>query len=147
MPIVLDGTNGVVLDGSAGIIVNENVKTANHTAEIADLGKVITMNNTSSATVTIPADSTTNFPLGSIIRICRINTGSVTLAAAGGVTLSRTGNFAQNEEIYLRKRAANTWIVVDQPRDPSGTGGSFSIGGGNGINTFTTTGASTFTIS
>jgi subtilisin family serine protease len=44
MPIVLDGTNGVVLDGSAGIIINENVKTTNHIAELADLGKVIAMN-------------------------------------------------------------------------------------------------------
>jgi len=147
MPIVLDGTNGIVLDGSAGIIINENVKTANHTAAIADLGKVIAMNNSSNATVTIPNDSTTNFPIGSVLRICRVNSGTVTLAAASGVTLSRTGNFGQNEEIYLRKRAANTWITVDSPQKITGSGGSLSQSGGYSIFTFTTTGSSTFTLS
>jgi hypothetical protein len=145
MPIVLDGTNGVVLDGSAGIIVNENVKTANHTAQIADLGKVIAMNNTSAATVTIPNDSTTNFPIGSIVRICKIGSGGVTLAAAGGVTLSKVGTFGDFEELYIRKRAANTWIVVDSPARLAGAGGTFSVAGGYNIFTFTSNG--TFTLS
>jgi hypothetical protein len=145
MPIVLDGTAGVTLDGSAGIIITENVKTASHTPVLADLSKVIAMNNTSAATVTIPNDTTTNFPIGSILRICRINTGAVTLAAAAGVTLSKVGGFALNEELYLRKRAANNWVVVDAPRSLTGTGGTFTVSGGFNINTFTSSG--TFTLS
>jgi hypothetical protein len=147
MPIILDGTAGVTLDGSAGVIISENVKTGNTTAAIADLAKVIAMNNTSAATITIPNDSTVNFPIGSIIRICRINTGSVTLAGASGVTLSRVGNFGANEEVSLRKRAANNWIVVDIPQNPSATGGTITLSGGNRIHTFTTVGAGTFTAS
>jgi hypothetical protein len=145
MPIVLDGTAGVTLDGSAGIIITENVKTASHTPVLADLSKVIAMNNTSAATVTIPNDTTTNFPIGSILRICRINTGAVTLAAAAGVTLSKVGTFGDFEELYIRKRAANTWIVVDSPARLAGAGGTFSVAGGYNIFTFTSNG--TFTLS
>jgi len=146
MPIVLDGTAGVGLDGSAGIIISENVKTGSATAAIADLAKVIAMNNTAAATITIPNDSTVNFPIGSILRICRINTGTVTLAAAGGVTISKTGLFAENEEIFLRKRAANSWIVVDSPKNPIGTGGTITNDGSARVHTFGV-GAGTFSIS
>jgi hypothetical protein len=145
MPIVLDGTAGVTLDGSAGIIITENVKTGNHIAEIADLAKVIAMNNTSTATVTIPNDSTINFPIGSILRIAKVNTGTVTLAAAAGVTLSKTGNFGSFEEIVIRKRANNNWIVIDTPVTPSGSGGTFTSAAGFNIFTFTSSG--TFTLS
>jgi hypothetical protein len=145
MPIVLDGTAGVGLDGSAGIIISENIKTGNTTAAIADLAKVIAMNNTSAATVTIPNDSTVNFPIGSIIRICRINTGSVTLTAAVGVTLSRTGVFGEGEEISIRKRAANSWIVIDAPKSPVGSGGAVSASGNFTVHSYTAICNSKFT--
>lgn len=102
--------NGTVVD-----VVTENIKTGNHTIALEDRNKVVAMNNTSTASVTIPNDSSVNFPVGSVVFIARVNSGAVNLAAASGVNLSKTGSFGSNEEVYVRKRAANTWIVVDAP--------------------------------
>jgi hypothetical protein len=76
----------------------------------------------------------------------RLGSGAVTLAAAGGVTVTRTGNFSSNEECYIRKRAANNWVTVDSPVNPSGTGGSLTSAGGANIHSFTSVGGATFTV-
>ena len=147
MPIVLDGTNGITSDGTAVFIVTENIKTASHTAELVDLGKVIAMNNSANATCTIPPNSAVNFPIGAIVRICRIGAGLVDLVAGAGVTLSKTGSFALNEEITLRQRATNVWVVVDTPKTISGTGGNVFAISGFRVHDFNTVGSSTFVVS
>jgi len=65
-------------------------------------------------TVTIPADSTTNFPIGTSIDVLRTNTGGVTIAGAAGVTVNATPGLnlrAQWSSVTLFKRAANTWVA------------------------------------
>lgn len=115
---------------------------------LSDRNKVLAVNAGIGATITItiPLDTTENFPIGSIVYIARVGNGTVTLAAAGGVTSTKTGNLAANEELYVRKRAANSWVVVDQPRNPIASGGAFSESDGIATNTFTTTGSSTLVI-
>lgn len=93
----------------------DRITTSSKTLELNDRLGVVTCTNTSNITLTVPADSTTNFPVGSVIYINRLGTGNVTLSAAGGVSVTRTGNLSLYEELYIRKRAANTWIVVNQP--------------------------------
>jgi len=61
--------------------------------------------------------------------------------------LSRAGNFGIDEEIEIRKRGTNSWIVNDVRRNPGGTGGTLTVDGTFRINTFTATGSSTFTVS
>jgi hypothetical protein len=133
-----------VVDGTLNSLVTENVKTSSHTLALADRDKVVAFNGTSAQVVTIPTDSVA-FPIGSIVYIGRYNTGTLTLAAASGVTVSKTGTFAINEEVYVRKRASNTWIVVDSPRNLSGTGGSVATAGSYKFHTFTS-GTGTFTL-
>lgn len=140
-PGVLD-VNGVV-----NSLRTENIKTTSHTLTLADRDKVVAMNNTGSESVTVPPDSSVDFPVGSIVYINRLNSGGVTLSEGAGVSLTRTGNLAENEEIYIRKRAANSWIVVDVPRNPSGDGGTVTSAQGFTIHSFTSTGSDTFTIS
>jgi hypothetical protein len=68
----------------------------------------------SAVTVTIPADSTTNFPIGTSIDVLRTNTGGVTIAGAAGVTVNATPGLnlrAQWSSVTLFKRAANTWVA------------------------------------
>ena len=69
----------------------------------------------SAVNVTIPADSTTNYPIGTSIDVVRTNTGGVTIAGAGGVTVNATPGLnlrAQWSSVTLFKRAANTWLVM-----------------------------------
>jgi hypothetical protein len=135
----------ILVDGIVRYLITENTYTASHSFVLADRNKVVNMNNPSAATLTIEPDSTTDFPIGSIIYINRTNSGTVALAPGAGVTMSKTGSFAQNEEIYIRKRAANNWMVVDAPKSLSGSGGAVSAAAGFAVHTYTS-GASTFVV-
>ena len=137
--------DALLVDGTVRYLLTENTYTASHNFVLADRNKVVNMNNTSAATLTIDPDATTNFPVGSMIHINRTNSGTVALAAGAGVTLSKTGSFGANEEIYIRKRAANSWIVVDAPKSLSASGGAVTSAAGYSIHTYTS-GSSTFEV-
>jgi hypothetical protein len=124
----------------------ENVQAGSYTLALSDRNIVVTMNNAGAATVTIPNESAVNFPVGSVIYIARVGTGAVTLAAAGGVTLSKTGNFGSNEEIEVRKRTANSWIVIDSESNLTATGGTLISASGFNRHTFPT-GTTSFVVS
>jgi hypothetical protein len=130
-------TTELTVNGTARSLRTENLKTASHTLELVDRDRVVAFNGTSPQTVTVPTDAAVAFPDGSVIYINRLNTGTLTLAASGGVTITKTGTFAASEEIYVRKRASNNWVVVDAPTKLTATGGSVAIGGGYYIHTFT----------
>jgi hypothetical protein len=127
-------------------LLTENVKTGSHTLELADQGRVVSMQSSSNTTITVPTDSTANFPIGSLVYMNRLGSGTVTLAAADGVTVTRTGLFAVSEEMYIRKRAANNWITVDSPVNPVGSGGTLTSVSGANVHTYTSVGTSTFNV-
>lgn len=130
-----------VVDGVVTSVRTENQKSTSHTLELADRDKVVAFVGTGAQTVTVPTDAAVNFPIGSVIYIGRFGIGSLQLTAAGGVTLTRTGGFGANEEIYIRKRGANSWNVVDSPKNLSADGGSISAADGFTIHTFTGNGS------
>lgn len=136
-----------VVAGSITSLRTDVLTTSSKTLVLNDRIGVVTCTNTADITITISNDSTTNFPIGSVVYIARFGSGNVTLAAAAGVTLSKTGNVGTDEELYVRKRAANTWSVVDQPLRLVGTGGSVTSVSGVFRNTFTSVGTATFTLS
>jgi len=66
-------------------------------------------------TLTIPTDATFNFNIGTQINILNINTGVITVAGAGGVTLNGTPGLklrAQWSSATLVKRAPSTWVIL-----------------------------------
>ena len=132
------------VNGVVTAVMTENQKTTSHTLELADRNKVVAFVGTGAQTVTVPNDSAVNFPIGAMVYLGRFGTGTLELSAAAGVTLTRLGGFGVNEEIYIRKRAANTWNVVDSPKNLEGSGGAVSAADGNTIHTFTSNG--TFTV-
>jgi hypothetical protein len=137
------GTLDIV--GTITSLRQENVKTANHTLALVDRDRVVAFNGTGSQTVTLPQDSEVAFPIGSVVYIARINTGGLTLATGAGATSNKTGSFGSNEELYVRKRAANTWFVVDVAKTLTATGGSLTAASGYTIHTYTS-GSSTFVV-
>lgn len=90
-------------------------RTASYTLDsLALADNVIEVNSTSPTTITIPLDSAINYPIGTSLDILQTNTGQVTIAATGGVTLNGTPGFklrTQWSSATILKRAANTWIV------------------------------------
>ena len=123
-------TGGVTVD-SSGIIFTDGTqtkegvpsrtpiiqKTAAYTlGALTERDSLIEVSHTggSAVSVTIPADSTLNFPIGTSIDVLQTNTGSVAIAGAGGVTVNATPGLTlrtQWSSATLLKRAANTWVV------------------------------------
>ena len=138
-----------VIEGTVNSLITEtSAQTTNYTLALTDRDQVVYMTNSAAATVTVPPDSTA-FPIGSIVYLYRAGAGTVTLAAGAGVTLSKTGTLALNEEIILRKRASNNWKVIDDSdlSGLAGTGGnSTATASGLTRHTYTTAGAANFVV-
>jgi hypothetical protein len=90
-------------------------KTASYTlSSLTERDSLIEVSSGSSTTITIPADGTLSFPVGTSIDILQTSTGQVTIAGAGGVTVNSTPGLklrTQWSSATLFKRAANTWVV------------------------------------
>lgn len=133
------------INGTLTALRQENTTTASKILSLDDRDRVVACTNSNAITITVPSDSVA-FPVGSVVYIARIGTGSVTLAGAGDVTLNKTGDLAEGEELYVRKRSSNNWVVVDAPYTPDVAGGTTSESNGIGTQSFLSTGASTLTI-
>jgi hypothetical protein len=131
--------NALQVDGIANSLRTENTQTTSYTLQLADAGRVVRMNiESGSATVTVPNNSSVEFPVGTFLYILKTGDGTCTFAAAAGVTVSATGTFGVNEEIYIRKRDTNEWIVTQFPTSIIATGGTLTSSGGFNVHTYTT---------
>jgi len=105
-----------MIDALAGIYGGVAPHTASYTpSDASDAGTCVEMNSASATVFTIPASATVAYDVHTVIEVFRYGTGSVTIAAAGGVTLrSPTGTFtirAQYSTVVLRQRSQNEWIL------------------------------------
>lgn len=89
--------------------------TANKTLALTDAGKFLNVNSSSNLTITVPANASVAFPVGTEIEFCRYNTGAVTFAGATGVTLVSLDSVKTISDRYccvgLKKIDTNTWIL------------------------------------
>ena len=89
-------------------------RTSSNTLSGVERDDLIEMASASAMTLTIPADSTFNFPIGTSMDVLQTSTGQVTIAGAAGVTVNATPGLklrTQWSSATLFKRAANTWVV------------------------------------
>lgn len=96
------------------ISTNAQTGTA-YTLVLSDNGKMIEVSNTSAITLTIPLNSSVAFPIGTQINILQTNTGQITVAGTGGVTVNATPGLklrTQWSSATLIKRATDTWVLV-----------------------------------
>jgi len=108
----LDVINTVAKTGADRIAINAQTGTS-YTLALTDAGRLVTLSNASAITLTIPANSTVAFPIGTVITIAQIGAGQVTTALAGGVTRNAYGGATKLAGQYayatLTKRATDTW--------------------------------------
>jgi hypothetical protein len=90
-------------------------KTDSYTlSSLTERDSLIEVNKASAVTLTIPADSSVNYPVGTSLDILQTGSGQITIAGAGGVTVNSTPGLklrTQWSSATLFKRAANTWVV------------------------------------
>lgn len=108
-------TGNVAVTGSVVDHVNINQQTASYTLVLGDDKKLIEMNVGTANNLTVPADNTVNFPIGTSIDILQVGAGQTTIVATSGVTINRSTGLKirlQWGAATLIKRAANTWVAI-----------------------------------
>ena len=90
-------------------------KTASYTlSSLTERDSLIEVASSSATTITIPADSAVNYPVGTALDILQTSTGQVTIAAGAGVTVNATPGLklrTQWSSATLFKRSTNLWVV------------------------------------
>jgi hypothetical protein len=108
------GNGSISLDFvSSNIIQNQQI--ASYTLVLTDKDKMVEMSVGSANTLTVPPESSVNFPVGSQITILQTNTGQTTIVAGSGVTVNATPGLklrARWSSVVLVKRASDTWVAL-----------------------------------
>lgn len=97
----------------APMVTNTQTGTA-YTLVAADAGAVVEMNNASAMTVTVPPNAAVAFAVGTVVELCRLGAGTLTVSSGTGVTLRTPSSLtarAQYSTISLRKRGTDEWVV------------------------------------
>lgn len=100
----------------AGFRSEINAQTGtSYTLVLGDLAKLITMDNSSPMTLTVPEDASVAFAVGDRIDILRKGTGTLTIAGTGSASVNATPGLklrAQWSSATLVKLATNTWVLI-----------------------------------
>jgi hypothetical protein len=87
---------------------------SNYTLGLSDSGKMI--NVSAAATITIPANTSIPFAVGTRIDFIRTGSGDVIFAAASGVTINSKNSWTKLNSQYsggtIVKLDTNTWILI-----------------------------------
>lgn len=80
-----------------------------YTVVLSDFGKLITFNNASPITVTLPQQSTTTTSAGFFCWFLNIGAGLVTIVKEGAETLAGNTTLAQNSECKVERPTTTSW--------------------------------------
>jgi hypothetical protein len=87
-----------------------------YTLVAGDAGDLVTLNNASPITLTVPLNSSVAFATGTQITIAQLGAGQVTVAGAVGVTVSASDSATKLRTQYSAatciKTGTNSWILI-----------------------------------
>jgi hypothetical protein len=113
---VVKSNGGLSIDTN-GLYLNTPIKSyvVNTTLSLVDANSIIEANNASSMSITVPANASVAFPIGTNIVVYQKGAGQVTINGATGVTIltnsSKVKTSAQNAVAALFKVAVDTWLL------------------------------------
>ena len=100
---------------TAMIALNAQTGTT-YTTVLGDDGKLVTCDNGSAITLTIPPNGTVAYGIGTQINIMQLGAGQVTIAPGAGVTIRSAGSKLKTSAQYAVatcvKIASDTWVAV-----------------------------------
>jgi hypothetical protein len=101
------------LEGAAALLLNNQTGTA-YTLVLADAPKCVTMNNAAANTLTIPANASVAFPVGTVVTVMQLGVGQTTIAITTD-TLNNPALTAKLRARYsvasLTKITATSWVL------------------------------------
>lgn len=104
------------LNRIARLPVNAQTGTT-YTIVVGDEAYLVTCNNASAITVTLPQDSSVAIPIGGQVQFLQLGAGQVSFSAGSGATVQQETGYlasirAQRGWVTAVKVAANTWHLV-----------------------------------
>jgi len=118
------GDNVSALTNDSNYATEDEVETAtlnaqtgtSYTLALSDRGQIVTMDNASANTVTVPTNASVAFDTGSVITVIRKGAGVTTITGDTGVTVNGVSAGSldispQYQAASLLKVATDTWIV------------------------------------
>lgn len=84
-----------------------------YTLVLTDVAKIITLNNGSAITLTVPTNSSVAFPIGTQITLAQLGAGQVSLSYAGVTMRSNSNKYKMNGQYAvcgLLKLATDEWL-------------------------------------
>jgi hypothetical protein len=99
-------TNKTLTDAKVNLAFD--AETASYTAVLANNSQVVTMDNSSANTFSIPTNASVAFPIGTQINVLQIGAGQTTIQAvtSGTTTIQSTGATAAAPKLRVRYSAA-----------------------------------------
>lgn len=109
-------TTANVRETASTVPINFQITTS-YTLTAADQGRLLLLENASPITLTVPADSSVNFPVGTRIDVVQwYGAGQITFSAAAGASIVSAGSKVKTASTYsgatLIKHAANGWLLI-----------------------------------
>lgn len=97
-------------------VAAQNTQTGSYTLVLDDRGKVIDVNSSGAATISVPLESSVAFADGATIVVVRRGAGEVTISGVSGVTVNSEDSKARIRSRYtgaaLIKTGTNTWTLL-----------------------------------
>ena len=99
-----------------GVVPIRTLTATAHTLELTDSGSILETTGASTATVTIPAEATVPFEIGTLINLTQIGAGEAMITTEPGVSLNGVtgGSVALGGQwagAALAKRGADAWVI------------------------------------
>ena len=86
-----------------------------YTLVLGDASKLVTLTNSSAITVTVPAEASVDFPVGSVVKLAQLGSGVVTVTGASGVTVTSYASLndlaGAGATATLIKTGADAWLL------------------------------------
>lgn len=105
---------------------------SSRTLALTDAGKALYCMNSEPITLTVPDNAAVAMPAGTELTVFRVGTGTVTIAAASGVSLLHPAQTTVINSKYsgvrLKKRDTNVWTMEGDGLAPAGYLANFSAG-------------------
>lgn len=100
--------------GSINIALNSQTGTA-YTLALTDNNKIVTLDNSSAITLTVPANSSVAFPTGAMVNIMQKGAGEVSVTGATGVTINSPNGYKSRSQYSVAtvvKLDTNSWVLI-----------------------------------
>jgi hypothetical protein len=115
---IVNPYGGLKVDSVSGLSVETKIHpdiTTSSTLGLSASNRIVGVNSATAITISVPADSTTNYDIGTNIVVYQKGAGQVTLSAAAGVTMlsnsSKVKLTGQYSSAALFKLASNSWLL------------------------------------